>query len=144
MNAHHQTLASSRRLAAPITLAAVMLVGGCQSMDRPELVWQTLHAVDVAQTLNAASDPCYREVAPLTQAMIGSQPKDHEVILWGVGVSLAHAWIARRMETSNAPRWLKTTWRTVDFSTKTGTVLNNHRIGMRMFGDNRDVAGCTR
>src|SRR5690606_24078535 len=61
-----------------LVLAASVWLGGCQGMDRRELTWQTLHAIDVAQTLNAASDPCYEEKAWLTQRLIGAQPSDAE------------------------------------------------------------------
>ena len=48
-------------------LCLLVLSGGCQNMTPQERTWQSLHAIDVAQTLNATSDRCYREVNPLTR-----------------------------------------------------------------------------
>ena len=55
---------------------SALLSGGCQSLNlsNEEIAWQTLHAVDVAQTLSAAEDPCYVEAAYFTRQLIGEQP----------------------------------------------------------------------
>ncbi len=115
---------------------------GCQSMDRQELTWQALHAVDVAQTLNAAGDPCYEEQAWLTKRLIGEQPSDPDVIAWGVGTALVHLWIARELERRDAPRWLQATWSIGTIGATGYTIVDNHRNGVRPWGANRDHAGC--
>jgi len=82
-----QSAAGPHLRAATAVAACVLLLSGCQSMGRDEMTWQMLHAMDVAQTLNAASDPCYKEDAWLTKRLIGEQPSDSEVLAWGVGTA---------------------------------------------------------
>lgn len=131
-----------RRSVGVVLMSALLGAGGCQSMDREELAWRALHAVDVAQTLNAASDPCYEEHAWLTRQLIGRQPSDAEVIVWGVGIALAHGWISRALESNDAPRWVQATW-SIGTVLSTGyTVVDNHRNGVRPWGDNLDHNDC--
>ena len=111
-------------------------------MDREELTWQALHAVDVAQTLNAASDPCYEEDAWLTQQIIGKQPSDAEVIAWGVGTAVVHMWIATELDRRDAPRWLQATWSQGTIGSTGYTIVDNHRNGVRPWGDNLDHDTC--
>ena len=117
---------------------------GCQSLELSgeEITWQTLHAIDVAQTLSAADDPCYVEDAVVTRALIGSQPSQGEVLLWGAGMAVGHAWVTGFLEHQNAPMWLRKTW---SYATITGTgiaIASNHSEGVRVFGDNKAVEGC--
>jgi len=113
-------------------------------MDKRELAWQALHAVDVSQTLNAASDPCYEEVSWMTRGLIGAQPSDAEVMVWGIATSMAHMWIGKKLEEHRAPGWVRAVW---DLGTigQTGyAVVNNHRNGVRPWGDNELHSGCYR
>lgn len=112
-------------------------------MDRTEMTWQGLHAVDVAQTLNAADDPCYREKAWLTEHLIGEQPSDGEVLAWGVGTAVIHAWISRALETHRAPGWLQAAWDLGTLGHTGYSVASNHHEGVRIFGDNKPVPGCS-
>ncbi|MEZ5558656.1 MAG: hypothetical protein R3E86_08970 [Pseudomonadales bacterium] len=121
-----------------------LLSGGCASMDRDEATWLALHSMDVAQTLNAASDPCYEETAWLTSRLIGNQPSDAEVLAWGVGTAVAHAWIGRVLEEQGAPRWVQKAWDVTTISYTTYTISQNHADGVRPFGDNQPVDGCYR
>ena len=127
-----------------VGLAVSVGLGGCQSMDRQELTWQALHAIDVAQTLNAASDPCYEEKAWLTQRLIGAQPSDAEVIAWGVGTAVFHAWISNTLEERGAPQWVQKLWELGTLGQTTYAIGTNHQEGVRPFGKNRDVPGCQR
>jgi len=107
-----------------------------------EIAWQTLHAIDVAQTVSAAQDPCYVEDAYVTRQLIGSQPSTGEVLLWGAGMAAGHAWISTLLESHDAPNWVQKTW---SYATITGTgiaVATNHSEGIRVLGDNKPVAGC--
>ncbi|TDJ30338.1 MAG: hypothetical protein E2O59_02720, partial [Gammaproteobacteria bacterium] len=70
-SAYLSAIRSAYRTArVPVALLLALFASCCLTLDRNELTWQTLHAVDVAQTLNAANDPCYIEKAWLTQRMI--------------------------------------------------------------------------
>jgi hypothetical protein len=123
----------------------MMLLAGCQGWQpsREEWVWQSLHAVDVAQTLAAADDACYEEAAPITRHLIGAQPSTGEVLAWGAGMALGHAWVSALLERHEAPVWVQKTW---SFATITGTglaIATNHREGVRVFGANEPVPGCS-
>jgi hypothetical protein len=128
--------------AVAASLAVLWLLGGCASMDRRELTWQAVHAVDVAQTLNAASDPCYQEEAWLTRRLIGAQPSDAEVLAWGVGTAVFHAWISDALEARGAPRWVQKVWELGTLGHTSYAVGTNHQEGVRPFGDNEPVPGC--
>jgi hypothetical protein len=138
--------ARTRRRFVPIALLMTLLAGGCQSMrmDQEELTWQALHAVDVAQTLNAANDPCYREEDWLTKRMIGEQPSDGSVLLWGVGTAVLHKVVGDYLDRRDAPGWVQKMWDYGSISHKGLTVMSNHSNGVRPWGDNQFVRGCSR
>ena len=127
-----------------LCLFAVPLAG-CQSagLSNEEIAWQSLHMMDIAQTISAANDPCYVEDAWLTQKLIGSQPNTGEVLLWGVGTAVAHAWISNVLEERGAPVWAQKTWSYATIASTGLAVGNNHSEGVRVFGGNEDVAGCS-
>lgn len=127
---------------ALVLCLALGLLGGCQSMDRQELTWQAVHAMDVAQTLNAASDPCYKEDAWLTKRLIGSQPSDAEVVAWGVGTAVLHAWVSNALEDRGAPVWVQKVWELGTLGHTSYAVGTNHEAGVRPFGENHAVRGC--
>ena len=126
------------------TLLCGVLLGGCQSMDKREIAWQALHAVDISQTLNAAGDPCYKEVSWMTTRLIGEQPSDAEVIVWGIATSIAHLWIANTLEERNAPRWVQAVWDLGTIGHTGYAVVNNHHNGVRPWGDNELHDECYR
>ena len=130
------------RLRALLVLPAALLLAGCQSMDSEELTWQALHAVDVAQTLSAADDPCYEEEAWLTRRIIGRQPSDAEVMAWGVGTAVGHAFVSSSLERMEAPGWVQKLWSYATISHTGLTIASNHDEGVRIFGSNEDVPGC--
>ena len=67
-------------------------------MDTEEVAWQTLHAIDVAQTLNAAHDPCYVEAFSVTRALIGEQPSTTEVLVWGASTAALHYFVSKTLK----------------------------------------------
>lgn len=127
----------------PVTLVCLLLLGGCQSMDSTEIAWQTLHAVDVAQTLNAADDRCYQEKAWLTEHLIGQQPSSAEVLAWGAGTAAFHAWVSNALEARDAPRWLEMLWDLGTLGHTSYAIGSNYHEGVRILGDNRAVPGCS-
>jgi hypothetical protein len=142
---NHFRIAHLRRasLAGGLLLAS-FFSAGCQTFElsNEEIAWQTLHAVDVAQTLSAAQDPCYVEDAYITRRLIGEQPSTGEVLLWGAGVAVGHAWVTNLLEHHQAPGWVQKTW---SFATITSTgvaIASNHSEGVRIFGGNEPVEGC--
>jgi len=137
-----QFLILAKRPKALVLLGVLSLLGGCQSMDNQELAWQAIHAIDVAQTLNAAQDPCYEEDAWLTKRLIGAQPSDGEVLAWGVGTAVFHAWISNGLEARGAPVWVQRVWELGTLGHTSYAVGNNHHIGVRPFGSNQPVRNC--
>ena len=138
-------LATLRRsVLTPFLIIGSVLSAGCQSLEfsNEEIAWQTLHAVDIAQTLSAAQDPCYVEDAYLTRQLIGSQPSTGEVLLWGAGVAVGHAFVTNLLEKQNAPRWVQKTWSYATITSTGIAIASNHSEGVRVFGDNKPVEGC--
>jgi hypothetical protein len=134
----------ARNFLVAIALTFLLLGNaGCQSMDREEIAWQALHAVDVAQTMSAARDPCYREAAWLTRSIIGEQPSEAEVLAWGVGTAIIHRWVGQVLERRDAPRWVRVAWDLGTIGYTGHTVVDNHRNGVRIWGDNVEHDGCS-
>jgi hypothetical protein len=133
-----------RTLLAPLILAGGVMSAGCQSLElsREEIAWQSLHAVDVAQTLSAAQDPCYVEDAYITKRLIGEQPSTGEVLLWGAGVAVGHAFVTSLLEKHQAPGWVQKTWSYATITSTGIAIASNHAEGVRVFGDNKPVDGC--
>ena len=132
-----------------VAIVGVTFLVGCQSVgnilsDRDELAWQALHVVDVAQTLNAASDPCYVEAFPVTRALIGEQPSQAEVLAWGVGTAALHYWVSTSLKRTEAPGWAQKLWAYTTITFTGYTVATNHGNGVRVSGSNNSVAGCGR
>ena len=119
---------------------AILLIAfnmGCESMQPSEKAWHVLHVVDVAQTLNIVDDTCYRERNGLTRRIIGQEPNEGEVLAWGIVTGIGHYWISRELENRDAPQWLQRTWQATNLVVTTHSVYNNHRIGIRPWGDNQ-------
>lgn len=126
-----------------LSLLLCPLLAGCHTMSPQEKTWQALHAVDVAQTLSAARDPCYQESAWLTRQIIGRQPSDAGVVAWGVGTAAFHAWLSHELQERNAPTWLRMIWELGTLGQTAYAVGSNHSNGVRIVGDNDKVAGCS-
>lgn len=131
-----------RTFLAPAIIAGSLLTGGCQSLSSEEIAWQTLHAVDVAQTLSAAQDPCYVEDAYITRQLIGRNPSTGEVLAWGAGIAVGHAFVTNLLERHDAPVWVRKTWSYATITSTGIAIANNHSEGIRVFGDNKPVEGC--
>ena len=133
-----------RRRSQHLLILLSLPFAGCQSLNlsNEEVAWQTLHMVDVAQTVSAAKDPCYIEDAWITQRLIGQQPSAGEVLLWGAGIAVGHAWVSHQLEDRGAPGWVRKTWSYATLTSTGLTVVSNHAEGVRAIGDNDPVEGC--
>jgi hypothetical protein len=130
----------SNRIFRSTLLILTIAMAGCQSMNefqRRELAWQSLHAVDIAQTMKAAHDPCYVEQAWLTQKLIGEQPSDGEVLAWGIGSAALHYVVSKTLEQTNAPAWIQKVWSYGSISYAGFTVADNYSNGIRLTKDNK-------
>ena len=67
-----------------------------------------------------------------------------EVVAWGVGTSIAHWWIAKSLERHGAPMWLQRGWDIFTIGHTGYTIVNNHEVGVRPWGDNKTFDGCQR
>jgi hypothetical protein len=128
---------------AALLLFAGSLLAGCQTMSNQEKTWQALHAVDVAQTLSAARDPCYQENAWLTRRLIGRQPSDTAVLAWGVGTAAFHAWVSHELDARSAPTWLRMVWELGTLGQTAYAIGSNYDTGVRIVADNEKVRGCS-
>ncbi len=125
-----------------LVLAALSLAGGCANLPKDpywqaEAGWQTIHAIDVLQTINGpARDDCFEEGNSITKSIIGKKPKPGEVVAWGVATGAAHWGVSKLLEKYNARPWVKTAWQSVSIVVVADTVVDNHRIGIRPWGSN--------
>lgn len=132
------------RLIGLLILALLIFaMAGCSAVQREEIAWQTLHAVDVAQTLKIAGDDCYQESGFITRDIIGNNPNRQQVMGWAIGTAAAHAAVTFLLEKAEAPRWVRKGWQITTISATAHAVVNNHNEGLRVFGDNEPVKGCS-
>lgn len=116
-------------------LLLLVALQGCASVPADEYVWQTLHAVDVAQTVQIAKNPrCYRESDPITSRLIGEHPSTQGAIAWGVGTAVLHAGVSNWLENIDAKPWVKGAWKVLSFGSVGITIANNYSDGLRVNG----------
>jgi transcriptional regulator with XRE-family HTH domain len=124
-------------------LIAISLTG-CAALSQPqEMAWQSLNAVDMAQTYSGAGDRCYGEGNPVTQALIGEHPTHTAVVLSSTGYALAHAAISEALLDHDHPT-LEKIWQYATLIDKAYAVGHNYYIGIRIGGSNKPVDGCSR
>lgn len=130
------------RLFRAAAIVAALVLGASWCADAraevapAERAWYVLHALDVAQTMNATGphSSCV-EAHPITRRLIGERPSDAQVVAWGAGMALAHYGISRALD-GRYPR-LYRAWQYVRI-TETGiAVVSNHRAGARLVGPQR-------
>ena len=91
------------------------------------------------ELLNKAQEQLYFGLMPPEDA---EQPSDAEVIGWGVGTAIVHWWVARELERRDAPRWLQASWSLGTIGSTGYTIVDNHRNGVRPWGNNLDHDDC--
>lgn len=134
-----------------MTLSAALLGGvflsGCASwqalptdVKAEEITWQSLHAVDTAQTVSIARDHsgCYYE--SVTDPLIGKHPAPAAVIAWSAGWSIVHYGITAWLNEHEHPT-LTRVWQALTIGSTARWVVHNQEIGVRAFGPNEDCHG---
>lgn len=117
-------------------LMGCAVMGSDVASGRAEFVWQSVHAMDTMQTMHIAnSDGCYHEANPVTSRIIGQHPSDGEVAAVMLGYAMAHKVVTNQLHERNAPRWLIGTWHAITLGFAVKTVTENHRLGLRPFGN---------
>lgn len=115
-----------------ITALLVAVLSGCAAT--PEKTWQTLHAIDLGQTLHIARAPaCYHEGNEATAAVIGEHPSEEGVVAIMVTYAVLHYYIGKRLEALEDKRWLKA-FQYLTILQSARTVVGNHQLGLRPFG----------
>ena len=109
-----------------LLIATLILMSGCSNTQ----IWQTAHAIDVAQTIQISKHPeCYSESNRFTKAMIGSKPSEEEVYMWGAGTAIAHYFLSKAAKGTRFEKFLY-----VGTGMQLNSVVNNHAIGLRVNG----------
>ena len=69
-------------------------------LPKEEWVWQSLHAIDMAQTIRIAKNPDkFQELNPL----LGKHPSTSEVVAFTVATSVAHAYLVYKLQEAGLP-----------------------------------------
>ena len=130
-------------------LIGVLLTSGCIGCatfrDLPpetraqEMTWQSLHAIDAAQTLSVARDPdCYEEA--VVDPLIGRHPPQGLVLAWAAGASLLHFAITNYL-TEYASTTGVRIWQGISIGSSAYFVSHNYSNGLRVFGHNEPPVG---
>ena len=130
-NTHSGDLTSHKRNSRSILFGA-LLMSGCSTVDRTEIAWQALHAVDALQTARIGSSDCFYEKKELTSALIGENPSKAQVATWWIGTAALHALISSQLK--NYPTWYRI-WQSVTIINTGYHIVHNHNIGVRVFKD---------
>lgn len=96
-----------------------------------EALYQTVSAMDVAQSVQIAKNPDqYAEASYPTATVIGRHPTVAGQVLWGVGRGAFHYLITDELERHDAPRWLRRAWQVVNIGIEGDVVHRNWQIGL--------------
>lgn len=123
-------------LVAMILILVLLCFGGCASWTpetrAEETVYQTLHVVDAAQTLEIARHPCYREAE--SRWLLGAHPSQGRVLGAMAATGAAHALVTDMLEAHDASPTTKRIWQFVTIGAQAEAVGNNISIGIRVGG----------
>lgn len=126
-------------------LGNLFLFAGCSAMKPQTTGEWAFHAANLAdtlQTINHGSDPCYVEDDPVARSILGEHPDSGETVALMLGISAFHRFVSWEMQRNDVPMWVQNTFNAVTFTTKAYHVVDNHRNGVRPWGDNQPVRGC--
>jgi hypothetical protein len=116
------------------------LATACETLRQPEeMTWQTMHAVDMVQTIDGMRDSCVTEGHPLTRRLIGKKPRTAEILGYGLGSAYVHLFISDLLRDQGLER----AWAIWQFVSVTDTAIGmsrNHAIGVRI--GKRNKTGC--
>lgn len=120
-----------------LLLALASSMAGCATLDERgalELTWQSLHAIDTAQTIHIARAPsCFYEKNWLTSTIVGRHPDEADVAAVMLGYSMLHYFISQKLGELEDPRPLRV-FQAVTLLQSGYNVVHNHSIGLRPFG----------
>lgn len=112
-----------------LAIAAASLCG-CASLSPGEIAVQSLHAVDVAQTVKIAKNPTkYQEAGYGMPFLIGAHPSEARVIEWGAVSGIAHYAVDDYLYQHNHPK-VAMAFEAVSIAFVADTVHHNYSIGL--------------
>lgn len=128
-----------------ISMLAIIFSTGCASttsssqdftFTKEEALWQSLHVVDVLQTRSIAKDTtgCRHESNPITRRLIGKQPNEDGVLIWGVVLGLGHYFLFENIRKDEKYRPAYTLTQVFTSYFKFTTVLENEERGISTNG----------
>lgn len=122
------------------TFFILIMLTGCETFNRnSEIAWQTMHIIDIAQTVQTAKNPhCRSEGNALTQKIIGKHPSESNVYKWGIGSAIAHYFIFKWIDKKAKKDNLNVGLRVLDNTSKFVTIARNHGNGVRVNGLSTD------
>ena len=87
-------------LLCPVISKADTLEEIFSGLPKEEWVWQSLHAIDMAQTIRIAKNPDkFQELNPL----LGKHPSTSEVVAFAVATSVSHAYLVYKLQEAGLP-----------------------------------------
>jgi len=103
------------------------------------MTWQSLHAIDAAQTLSIARDPdCYYEA--VVDPLIGRHPPQGLVLAWAAGAALLHFAITNYLTEHASPTMVRI-WQGITIGSSAYWVSHNYSNGLRVFSHNEHGTG---
>jgi len=117
-----------------IVLSLALLLSGCSHWSTEtkveEAVYQSLSAVDAAQTIQGLRQPCYSE----SNHVLGSHPSPAEVVGFRALVGGIHFAVTSMLEDQDADLWVKRMWQGVFIFTEGRAVYMNWSLGATPVG----------
>lgn len=115
-------------------IVLALTLTGCSEMPRGEIAWQSVHALDVLQTVQIAKNPhCFHEDDPFSKRLIGEHPSQGQVVAWGVAFAAVHMSVGAALEHWEAPGWVQVGWQYLTLGAASRAVINNYQQGIGVF-----------
>lgn len=93
-----------------------------------EATYQTIHAVDLIQTLDIKNHPELRE----SNRWLGNHPSDRSIAVWYIGTTYGHALVTSIIEGKDLPKWVDRTWQTITIGDAANAVRGNYQLGLKV------------
>lgn len=129
---------------ALVLLVALLLLPSCAvtPSNVAEVTYQSLEAIDYAQTLNVVRRPdCLQESGP-AHYLIGHHPDNTKLALYTVGMMGSHFlvtnWLNREIDATDAEGWkaVLVVWQLGSIAFESQYVIHNFKLGSEPFGHN--------
>lgn len=117
-------------------LSFILLLSGCATTPNQwtrenkalETTYQTLHAIDLMQTLDIKNHPELHE----SSWMLGRHPSDASIATWYVSTTYGHALVTSIFESKDLPKWMCRTWQALTIVDVANAVRGNYQLGLKV------------